>query len=295
VLAFGTRGSRRFDDDLVAVVQTVVDYFALADQRLRTEDELRQLNQNLESTVAVRTADLEHRDRQLRALTTGLVRAEQEERERIAQVLHDDLQQLLYSAQMRLGLVDDELGPLRSERIEEHFSEIGQHLDDGIALARGLSVDLAPQVLHADDFGEVIRWLAHQMTEMHDLTVDVQVPRPIVVADPDLRIMLYQTIRELLFNVVKHAETDGASIVIASRPDELDGPGELEVEVSDDGRGFDVDVLDDPARRGRGLLHIQHRLDLLGGELRVESIPGDGTRARLRFPQRSPSELAGSP
>ena len=287
VLAFGTRGSRRFDDDLVAVVQTVVDYFALADQRLRTEDELRQLNQNLESTVAARTADLERRDRQLRSLTTGLVRAEQEERERIAQVLHDDLQQLLYSAQMRLGLLDDELGTLRSERLEEHLSEIGQHLDDGIALARSLSVDLAPQVLHADDFGEVIRWLAHQMTEMHDLTVEVQMPIPIVVEDPDLRIMLYQTIRELLFNVVKHAETDGARITIASRPGELDVHGELDVEVSDDGRGFDVDVLDDPARRGRGLLHIQHRLDLLGGELRVESIPGDGTRARLRFPQRA--------
>ena len=210
-------------------------------------------------------------------------------------MLHDDLQQLLYSAQMRLGLVDDELGTLRSERLEEHLSEIGQHLDDGIALARSLSVDLAPQVLHADDFGEVIRWLAHQMTEMHDLTVEVQMPNPIVVENPDLRIMLYQTIRELLFNVVKHADTDGARITIASRPGEhdegstglagrLEVPAVLEVEVSDHGRGFDVDVLEDPARRGRGLLHIQHRLDLLGGELRVESIPGDGTRARLRFP-----------
>ncbi len=65
--------------------------------------------------------------------------------------------------------------------------------------------------------------------------------------------------------------------------------------MSDHGRGFDVDVLEDPARRGRGLLHIQHRLDLLGGELRVESIPGDGTRARLRFPQRATTGSDESP
>jgi two-component system, chemotaxis family, CheB/CheR fusion protein len=193
-------------------------------------------------------------------------------------VLHDDLQQLLYSAQMRLGMIDDELGTLRTQRVADHLAEIGQHLDEGIALTRSLSVDLAPQVLDEDDFGAVVRWLAQEMREMHDLDVDIDMARPTVVTDPNLRIMLYQTIRELLFNVVKHAETDGASVTILSESDELD------VEVSDGGSGFDVGLLTDPARQGRGLLHIQHRLDLLGGDLRVESIPGDGTRVRLRFP-----------
>ncbi len=288
ILGFGLDHGRQFDQDTLAVLQTIVDYVALADQRLGTESELRDLNQNLESTVERRTAALERRDRQLRDLTTGLVRAEQQERERIAQVLHDDLQQLLYSAQMRLGLIDDELGPLLSEPVSGHLAEIGRYLDDGVALARGLSVDLAPQVLDEEDFGEVIRWLAHQMSEMHQLSVDIDMARPTVVPDPDLRIMLYQTIRELLFNVVKHADTDGASITIASGPDELD------VEVSDGGRGFDVALLEDPARQGRGLLHIQHRLDLLGGDLRVESIPGDGTRVTLRFPHGAVTVPQGS-
>ena len=133
-------------------------------------------------------------------------------------------------------------------------------------------------MLDEEDFGEVIRWLAHQMSEMHQLSVDIDMARPTVVADPDLRIMLYQTIRELLFNVVEHRTPTGR------RSRSPAGPTNSTSRCPTAAAGSFVALLEDPARQGRGLLHIQHRLDLLGGDLHLESIPGDGTRVRLRFP-----------
>jgi two-component system, chemotaxis family, CheB/CheR fusion protein len=278
-LAFGTRFPRRLDDDTVDVIRAVADYLSVAEQRLRSETELRRLNHELDEQVAEQTADLRRREMQLRDVTTSLAQAEQLERERIAAVLHDDLQQLLYGAQMRLGLLNDDLSDVGGATSEQ-LVELERYIDDSIALTRRLTVDLAPQALEGDDFGESVRWLADQMADMHELRVDVDLPDTVVIQDKDLRVVMYQVLRELLFNVVKHAQTDSASVAIEA------GPDEITVTVSDDGCGFDTSaVIGNPAQDRHGLAHVRKRLELLDGELRVSSVPGDGTRVRVMCPQ----------
>lgn len=285
-LCFGTRTDRAIDDDLVEVIRTVADYLVVAEQRRYNEERLRRLNVELEQTVSHRTSDLRRREVQLNGLTASLVTAEQRERERIAQVLHDDLQQLLYSAQMHVGLAEDTLDPDRTGNesgaadARVHLVELGRSLDEAIALARSLTVDLAPQELDESDFGGTVQWLADQMREMHGLTVDVSMPSPTVVADKDTRTLLYRTVRELLFNVVKHAHTQRASITV----DDVDGF--IVVVVADEGDGFEIDALDDPALAGRGLVHIRHRIELMGGSVTVDASPGGGTTVRVRGPDR---------
>lgn len=95
----------------------------------------------------------------------------------------------------------------------------------------------------------------------------------------DLRVLLFQVVRELLFNVKKHAGTDRA--VVTLWQDEH----YLVVEVADDGCGFHPGKLQQAKQaRGFGLYSVQERLRLFGGHVEVESRPGDGTRVRVHAP-----------
>src|SRR5262249_16675427 len=113
-----------------------------------------------------------------------------------------------------------------------------------------------------------------------------------VSADPladsprkDVRTLLFESVRELLFNVVKHAQVDRVAVELA-----LDASGMLCISVADQGRGFDVVGLDEATKAshvGWGLFSIRERLTLLGGRFEIESAPGRGTRGRLIAPPGS--------
>lgn len=209
----------------------------------------------------------------LTALTNSLARAEQRERERIAQVLHDDLQQLLYSAQMHLGLLHESMPDGNS-----HLDEVEQMLHEAVAVTRSLTIDLSPHEVEDTDFSRALRWLANQMQEMHGLDVEIVGNGPVEVPNRDVRVLLLRSLRELLFNVVKHADTRQASIVVN------DTDGWTKVVVSDDGSGFSFEEVGDVFASSRGLAHVRHRLDVIGGDLTLTSQPGDGTRITLRWP-----------
>jgi signal transduction histidine kinase len=281
VLSFGTSQEHGFDDDDVDALRTLVDCLAMAEQYLQAEAEFRRFNEELEALVDARTRDV-------RELTANLTRAEQAERQRLAQMLHDDLQQLLHSAEMKLGLLrDDHLAGAHDSTIG-YLDEVDVLLDGSVSLARRLTTDLSPQALDDNDLGEILAWLAVQMSDLHDLVVDLRLDDPIHLEDVPTRVILYQVIRELLFNVVKHADTDRASVTIEA------GDSELVVEVSDDGSGFDTHALfAGRSNDGRGLHSVQQRLRLLGGELQIDSVPDGGTRVTVRCPPNSSSMLPG--
>ena len=281
-LCFGTRGTASFDDPAVELIRTIVDYLAAAAQRLRTESELRELNQSLSSRVEDATRDLRTSEQQLRRLASDLVRAEQSERERVAQLLHDDLQQLLFGAQMRMGLLRDDIDAA-GEEVTAHLDEAERYLAESIAIARHLTAELAPPT-RDDDLADIVRWQVEQMAELHGLQVEVDLGDGLEVADRPTRIIVHQTIRELLFNVVKHAGIDRARVAVDLRGDQLD------IHVADGGSGFDTDdIFTDPARDGRGLATLRQRLSLVGGDLQIRSIPGDGTSARVWIPTSAPA------
>lgn len=248
-------------------------------ERTQIEQQLRELNDTLEQRVTERTAEAEQRTAQLRTLTSELTLAEQRERRRLAQILHDHLQQLLVGATFSIVALRN-----RSQDVEllASLHQVSELLDQSIKVSRSLTVEISPPVLYDGGLAVAMQWLASWMQEKYDLKVDVQADDS---ADPeaeDIRVLLFQAVRELLFNIVKHAGINRATL----QTDRLDGD-RIRIVVADEGVGFV-----EPARQslhgihasGLGLLSIRERLEILGGTLEIDSAPGQGTRAVLIAP-----------
>jgi PAS domain S-box-containing protein len=234
--------------------------------------ELGTLNATLESRVKDRTASLRARSEQVHALTRALTLAEQRERRRLAHVLHDDLQQLLFGIQLQV----------RSAAVAEGapaLDHIAALLDRALTLTRTLSHELAPPFLDEDGLEVSLAWLAHQFGAVHDLTVHLDIDAHCPTPDRSLRALLVQLVRELLFNVVKHAGTDQARLRLRSRDDEV------EIVVEDEGEGFDAEAVEADSGEGFGMRSVRERVVLTGGCLHVDSAPGRGTRVTLVAPK----------
>jgi PAS domain S-box-containing protein len=246
-------------------------------RRKRTEEALRRAHAELELRVAERTA-------QLRALAAQLTQSEERERRRIAQILHDDLQQLLVAARLRLETVR---GRKDSSPLDQDLQRVQQLINESNDLARGLSHEISPAVLH--EFGLVagLQWLGRWMREKHGFSVRVAAPVPVGPLAADVQVLLFQSVRELLFNAVKHSEVKRASVRLSP----IEG-GWLEIQVSDKGKGFDPPKNPRGAAgtAGFGLFSIRERLAYLGGHMAVTSAPGQGCQVRLRVPPSEASE-----
>ncbi len=273
ILGAHTRARRAFSQDDVNFLQAVANILAEAIGRSRTEQRLRNMNQTLEQRVAERTAETEQRAAQLRALTSELTQTEQRERRRLAQVLHDHLQQMLVAAKFQLGTAGK---GMEDPDAVSALDRVGDLLDKSIQESRSLTVELSPPVLYEAGLVAGLEWLGRWMQEQHGLTLELDAAEGVDPAEEDIRVLLFQTARELLFNVVKHASVDRAEVAL--RRDERN---RIELQVQDRGGGFvpeEVEPSEDE-REGFGLFSIRERFARLGGELRIESAPGEGTRA----------------
>jgi response regulator RpfG family c-di-GMP phosphodiesterase len=253
----------------------------LLEESRRAEEALRELNATLESKVAQRTAQLQHRTRQLQKLTLEVAQTEDRERKRMAEILHDDLQQIIAGAKFHLSLMRNRVKYDAS--VQAIVAKIDEMLKDAIEKSRGLSHELSPAVLHQGDFTETLRWLARQMQAKHGLAVHVRACGRVPLRSEATRGFLYRTAQELLFNVVKHARVTEATLRIRQQGESV------YLMVSDRGRGFDPCGLRETA--GFGLLSIRERIELLGGRMKIQSTQGKGSRFFIVVPDR---EAAGT-
>jgi two-component system CheB/CheR fusion protein len=233
---------------------------------------LRSLNETLEERVVERTT-------QVRALASTLTLAEQEERRRISQILHDDLQQRLYGIQMRVLSIITDVAANNQSRLSRYAQEVYGWIGDAIQTTRQLTVDLSPPVLRNEGLADALAWLASQMAAVNGLQVEIRAPRPWIVLQEDMRVLLFQSVRELLFNVVKHAATDHATVELTETTN-----GELQIVVRDEGRGFDTTAVNSKQAVGFGLYSVRERLNLFGGRLTIASTPGQGTEITIHAP-----------
>jgi len=261
------------------------------------------LNQSLEERVRARTQELTEANRTLRdeisrrresetsllrsqrdlaELSNQLVDAQELERKRIAQDLHDSVGQSLtaikYSLENAQVLMERDRPTEAAKLLETGARRVREVLVD----VRNISMNLRPAVL--DDLGaaSAVRYLCREWNEIYtgvDLTTEIEVDDTQI---PDtLGIDVFRSVQELLNNVARHAHAQRVRVEMGLES------GRLAVVVTDDGAGFEPGrptSVGMPARESRGLRGLRERTERLGGQYRIESAPGAGTAVRLEWP-----------
>lgn len=267
---------------VLAAVDRVIDgpEFGAEDERL-----LRSFAAS--AATAVATARSVESER----LRNSLEAAEQERR-RWARELHDETLQalgglrMLYSAALRGESSEQQL----REAIQEGIGLIDEEIDN----LSSLIVELRPAALDQIGLAPALRTLAERRAKTGDMEIDVLVRLGGEDEDarlpPEIESLIYRFVQEGLNNIAKHAEADWAEAVVVSSGDLV------EVTVRDDGLGFDPEAWGegDVGRAGResgggfGLIGMRERVELAGGEFRIESQPGKGTTLEAIVPVRAP-------
>lgn len=246
-------------------------------ERKAAEEQLRKIAVDLEQRVSERTQELRDSQVRLRDLATELTLTEQRERRRLAGELHDYLAQLLVLVRIKIRQTS---AHVREAAATSLLMEADRAIIDSLNYTRSLVAELAPPALQEFGLLEGFGWLAEQM-QNHGLTVTVKKNIQDVVLDDDQAVLVFQSTRELLFNVLKHAGTNQAEVTIDKNSD-----GHLVVTVKDKGRGFDPNevIAQKDERKRFGLFSVRERTEAMGGRLEVTSVADQGTCAALIVP-----------
>ena len=248
-------------------------------QRKRAEEALRRLNGDLEQRVLDRTRDLVASNHRLQALASELTLAEQRERKRLASELHDYLAQILALGRIKMSQLRQKVVPSEAPAVQQLVGEIDTLLEKAGEYTRSLMAKLNPPVLDELGLPSALTWLAKQMP-LHGLMVDVRLAQEQVTLPDDQAVLLFQSVRELLINVAKHAGTDRATVTLKVDPEQ-----HLRIEVQDHGRGFDPVAMEAKSENGHfGLFSVRERMQAMGGSLDVKSRPGEGTTITMVLP-----------
>jgi signal transduction histidine kinase len=247
--------------------------------------QLANLNQTLEQRVAERTAKAVEQATKLKLLSAQLSLAEEAERRRIAEMLHEDLQQLLVAARMQLAALCRTRDASEREPIAR---EIADALERSFRLTRSLSVELAPPVLYEHGLAAALEWLAAETRKNYDVEVTVEADSSANPKAADVRIFLFRAVSELLLNSVKHATGSPLYVTMQHlRPDKV------RIIVADGGPGFDPTSLDAQLTSSQkfGLFNIRERVSSFGGEFHITSSPKRGTQITLSLRRGSATQV----
>ena len=223
---------------------------------------------------------LEHQAK-LKSLASQLSLTEELERHRLATDLHDQISQSLVISKIKLDQLrksssSDEI----NEPLEDISNCLGQIIDD----TRTLTFDLSYPILYELGFeAAVAEWLTDQIQEKHEIRTEFEDDGQQKPLDDDIRVLLFRNVRELLINVVKHAQANKVRVSIRKIKDNIC------ISVKDDGVGFDpVEVTSMATKKAEfGLFSIRERLEQLGGLIEIDSKPGRGSKITMTAPLKN--------
>jgi PAS domain S-box-containing protein len=213
----------------------------------------------------------------LRALASELSITEERERRRLAADLHDHIGQILALSQIKLGALRQEVSSPSSESL---VNEVRDFIGQAIRYTRSLTYELGLPILYDLGLRAALEWLAEQMQEQHGISIRVHRDQGTSILPEAARVLVFRVVREILTNVVKHAQATEVEISIKE-----EGPF-LRIQVTDNGVGFDTAELGTKSSKssGYGLFSIRERLSSLGGLLKINSTLGHGTQAVITVP-----------
>jgi signal transduction histidine kinase len=291
-----------------ALIQSVAKMLASFFERKAAGEKLKNAYNNLEKQVRERTEDLQRAHQalreeiaerkraveeirgsqaRLRRLSSELALAEERERRAIASDLHDHIGQALTVIRTRFWQMQ---GNAVFSGMEKDLEETLTLIDQTIQSTRTLTFEISPPVLYDLGLEPALQWLCRQFKKKHGLNAEMTSEGNGPPLPDDVQITVFRSVQELLLNAAKHARASAVSVRLVRQT------GLLQVEVKDNGRGFDVFWEETAAadREGFGLYSIRERLKVQGGALEISSSLGQGATFKLVMPLAESQGTRGS-
>jgi PAS domain S-box-containing protein len=237
--------------------------------------ELLDANKNLKVEVGERKKaekKLLEYQKQLQSLASQISLIEEREKRRIATELHDCIGQPLALSKIKLGLLN-RTAP--TTELKNNIKEILDLIEQTIKETRTLTFELSPPILYELGLSQAIKWLIDQFHKKHGLKTTLEDEVFEKPFDHNIRYFLFQAVRELLVNIVKHAQASEAKIKI------LCNNNKLRISVEDNGIGFPEST---SKNSGYGLFNIREQMNHINGHFEISSKPGRGTQVTLIAP-----------
>jgi len=216
----------------------------------------------------------------LQRLSTQLINAQEAERKRISQELHDEMGQALTAMSINLSVIKREMPPQLTPMIGERLEETALLADQTLEQVRELALNLRPSML--DDLGllPTLRWYVGRYAKRVRLKVKLEAVDIEERLPREMETVLYRMVQEALTNIAKHAQANRVHIRLKRKG------FTVSVLIEDNGRGFDTDEVAarERSERGAGLLGMRERVSNLGGSLSIQSRPGQGTQLSAELP-----------
>lgn len=274
-----------YQDEHEQLLLTYAAQVAIVIRNAQLYEELRATNEALEQKVARRTQQLEQakddlaeKAVQLQRLFSETMNVQEMERQRIAQDMHDGINQLLIGAMLELKSARQRLNKQEPERADMSLQSVQDILHQVEAEMKRVIYDLRPPTLDALGLAPAIRRLAEQFEGFNGVPCRVAVFGEPARLPAKVEIAVFRLLQESLHNVSVHAAATDVEVVLAF------APHTLKLTVIDDGRGFDMAGIYQNSNGHLGLIGMKERAESLGGRVTIQSQPTQGTRVELLVP-----------
>lgn len=252
------------------------------------EEDLRLASKIVEATLGpLRNAQLleqlKVQSEQLRKLSWKLIEVQEETLRHIARDLHDEFGQILTAIGVMLGRAGQK-GLEKDSAFVQDVQQVKKIVEDTLQTVRDKSQILRPAIL--DDFGleQTLEWFVEQFSRQTGIQVHFQREMLDGFFPGEDAIHLYRIVQEALNNVARHSKAQEAWVILK------EAPGELTLEIKDQGAGFDLtSEMNRIAGEGLGMMGMQERAQHLNGSITISSAPHQGTVVRVRLPRKRPA------
>lgn len=249
---------------------------------VETRDEIWRLAgafNTMSESLKEREKELRESEKRLRSLSSELLKAQEKERKRLSNEIHDELGQRLALLKHHLRSIEREVGD-HQPSLRKECEETSRFVDETIVSVRRLSRDLSPSILEDLGLSAALRWLAESFEERHSIQMSFDVDGIDGLFSQETETNLYRISQEALTNIGRHAEASRIRFAVQKNENHVS------FVVEDNGKGFDVAQIRSrlPHEKGMGLAAMTERAHMFGATFHISSVLGEGTRISLKIP-----------